>query len=128
MFENMIEMKRRSPDAGLISQLIEVEDKGDHLTWDELVGMIFLLLFAGHETSVNLICSGLLALIDHPEQRALLQGRPDLIDKTVEELLRFTCPVEYGTMRFATQDVTIAGVAIAKGRDGDGACGLREPR
>lgn len=115
MFEAMIEMKRRSPDIGLISQLIAVEDRGDHLTGGELVGMVFLLLFAGHETSANLICSGILALLDHPDQLNALRERPDLIDSAIEELLRFTTPVEYGTMRFATQDVRLANITIRTG-------------
>ena len=114
-FEDLIALKRREPDDRLITRLIEAEDAGDHLSRDELVAMIFLLLFAGHETSVNLIGNGLLALIDHPDQMALLRARPELMDRAVEELLRYTNPVEYGTMRFPTEDVTIAGVAIAKG-------------
>ena len=77
--------------------------------------MIFLLLFAGHETSVNLIGNGVLALLDHPEQFAYLRAHPDAMDRAVEEMLRFTNPVEYGTMRFATQDVHIAGTLVAKG-------------
>ena len=77
--------------------------------------MIFLLLFAGHETSVNLIGNGVLALLDHPGQWAYLRAHPDQMDKAVEELLRYTNPVEYGTMRFATEAVTIAGTRIGKG-------------
>lgn len=114
-FEDLIDLKRREPDDRLITRLIAAEDAGDHLSRDELVAMIFLLLFAGHETSVNLIGNGLLALIDHPDQMALLRDRPDLMDKAVEELLRYTSPVEYGTMRFAKEDVTIADVTIRKG-------------
>jgi cytochrome P450 len=115
MFEDMIETRRQDPDGKLISQLIAVENNGDHLSRDELVGMIFLLLFAGHETSVNLIGNGLLALMDNPDQLALLRDRPELMDGAVDELLRYTNPVEYGTVRFATEDVEIAGTRIAKG-------------
>ena len=114
-FEDIIELKRREPDDKLISRLIAVGDSSGHLSRDELVGMIFLLLFAGHETSVNLIGNGLLALLDHPDQLALLRARPELMDGAVDELLRFTNPVEYGTMRFATEATTIAGTAIGKG-------------
>ncbi len=114
-FEDLIDLKRREPDDRLIARLIEVEDNGDHLSRDELIAMIFLLLFAGHETTVNLIGNGLLALLDHPEQMALLRARPDLMDDAVSEMLRFTSPVEYGTMRFATEDVVIADVVINKG-------------
>lgn len=114
-FEDLIALKRRAPDDRLISRLIAAEDAGDHLSRDELIGMIFLLLFAGHETSVNLIGSGLLALMDHPEQMALLRARPALMDDAVNELLRFTSPVEYGSPRFAVQETTIGDVKVAKG-------------
>jgi cytochrome P450 PksS len=114
-FEDLIDLKRREPDDKLITRLLEAEDAGDHLTRDELIAMIFLLLFAGHETSVNLIGNGLLALLDHPGQMALLRDHPELMDAAVEELLRYTNPVEYGTMRFATDEVTLAGVTIRKG-------------
>ena len=114
-FADLIELRRREPDGKLIARLIEAEDAGDHLSRDELVAMIFLLLFAGHETSVNLIGNGVLALLDHPEQLALLRARPELMEGAVEELLRFTSPVEFGTMRFAREPVEIAGVTIRPG-------------
>ena len=114
-FENLIDLKRREPDDRIITRLIKVDEKGDTLSRDELLAMIFLLLFAGHETSVNLIGNGLLALIDHPDQMALVRDRPELMPGAVEELLRYTNPVESGTMRFATEPVTIADVTIPKG-------------
>ena len=114
-FEDLLELKRREPDDKLITRLIAVEEAGDHLSRDELVGMIFLLLFAGHETSVNLIGNGLMALLDHPDQMARLRADPSLIDATVEEFFRYTNPVEHGTPRFALEDVEIAGTTIRKG-------------
>ena len=114
-FEDLIDLKRREPDDHMISRLIAAEEAGDHLSRDELIAMIFLLLFAGHETSVNLIGNGVLALLDHPEQMAHLRAHPEAMDGAVEEMLRYTNPVEYGTMRFATRDVSIAGTLIAKG-------------
>ncbi len=114
-FEDLIDLKRREPDDRMISRLIAAEEAGDHLSRDELIAMIFLLLFAGHETSVNLIGNGVLALLDHPEQLAYLRAHPEAMDTAVEEMLRYTNPVEYGTMRFATQDVSVAGTLIAKG-------------
>ena len=114
-FQDLIDLRRREPDDKLISKLIAVEEEGDHLSRDELIGMIFLLLFAGHETSVNLIGNGLMALIDHPEQMALLRGDPALMDGAVEEFFRYTNPVEHGTPRFALEDVEIAGQRIRKG-------------
>ena len=114
-FESLIDLKRREPDDKLISRLIAARDAGDSLSRDELIAMIFLLLFAGHETSVNLIGNGLLALIDHPDQMALVRDDPTMMEQAVDELLRYTNPVEYGTMRFAKEDVTIADVTIARG-------------
>ena len=114
-FEDLIDLRRREPDDRLISKLIAVEEEGDHLSRDELIGMIFLLLFAGHETSVNLIGNGLMALIDHPEQMAMLRSDPGLMDRAVEEFFRYTNPVEHGTPRFALEDVEIAGTRIRKG-------------
>lgn len=77
--------------------------------------MIFLLLLAGHETTVNLIGNGTAALIEHPEQLALLHEQPELIDTAVEELLRFTAPVEHGTNRIAREAFELAGVTIPRG-------------
>ena len=114
-FEDLIDLKRRAPDDKLIARLIAVEEEGDHLSRDELIGMVFLLLFAGHETSVNLIGNGLLALLDHPAQMALLRDDPSLMDGAVEEFLRHTNPVEHGTPRFALEDVEVAGTRIRKG-------------
>ncbi len=114
-FERLIELKRREPDDRLITRLVQAEYAGDTMSRDELVAMIFLLLFAGHETSVNLIGNGVLALLDNPDQLAVLHARPELMDGAVEELLRFTSPVEYGTMRFAKEDVVIAGVTVRTG-------------
>ena len=114
-FEDLIDLRRREPDGRLIARLIQVENNGDVLSRDELIAMIFLLLFAGHETSVNLIGNGLLALLDHPDQMERLRQRPDLMGPAVDEILRYTNPVESGTMRFALEEVTIAGVTIPKG-------------
>jgi cytochrome P450 PksS len=77
--------------------------------------MIFLLLLAGHETTVNLIGSGTLALLEHPDQLERLRNEPDIIKLAIEELLRFVCPVEMATERYAREDVTIAGTTIPRG-------------
>jgi cytochrome P450 len=95
--------------------LIQAEEAGDKLSEDELLGMIFLLLVAGHETTVNLISSGTLALLQHPEQMERLRKDPALIGPAVEELLRFTSPVELSTERITRDDFTVAGVHIPKG-------------
>ena len=77
--------------------------------------MIFLLLVAGHETTVNLIGSGVLALLEHPDQLRKLRHEPEIIKSAVEELLRFVCPVEMATERYAREDITIAGTTIPRG-------------
>ena len=82
---------------------------------DELVAMAFLLLVAGHETTVNLIGNGVLALLEHPDQMERLRSEPVLLDTAVEELLRYAGPVETTTERFAREDVTLAGVTIPRG-------------
>ncbi|MFC5722130.1 cytochrome P450 [Streptomyces gamaensis] len=104
----------------LISGLIRASDHGEHLTENEVAAMAFILLFAGFETTVNLIGNGTLALLRHPEQRARLQhalaeGDTGLLATGVEELLRYDGPVELATWRFATQDLSIGGVRIAEG-------------
>src|SRR5579883_2050086 len=77
--------------------------------------MIFLLLVAGHETTVNLIANGMLALLEHPDQLERLRNDPSLIKPAVEEMLRYASPVETATERYAREDVTLAGVTIPRG-------------
>ncbi|GAA1714807.1 cytochrome P450 family protein [Fodinicola feengrottensis] len=96
----------------LVSALVVAADERDGLSEDELVGMIQLLLVAGHETTVNLIGNGMLALLCHPDQLKLLRERPELVVPAIEELLRFDGPVERATPRYTVQDVEIAGVTI----------------
>ena len=108
--------KRRSnPQDDLLTALVQAEADGDRFSEDELVAMVFLLMLAGHETTVNLISSGTLALLQHPEQLALLRRSPELIKSAVEELVRFTAPVETATERYTAEDVLIADTKIAKG-------------
>ena len=111
----LISSKRADPQDDLLGALIAVEADGQRLSEDELVAMVFLLLVAGHETTVNLIASGAFALIEHPDQLQRLRAEPGLMKSAVEELLRFTSPVETGTERYAREDVTIAGVTIPRG-------------
>jgi cytochrome P450 PksS len=111
----LVEVRRADPRDDLVSALIKAEEAGDRLTADELVAMVFLLLVAGHETTVNLIGNGTLALLEHPEQMDRLRAEPGLIRPAVEELLRFASPVEMATRRFAKEDVTVAGVTIPRG-------------
>lgn len=111
----LVAERRAAPQADLVSGLIAAEEQGDTLSEDELLGMIFLLLVAGHETTVNLIGNGMLALLQHPDQLAKLKAEPSLIKGAIEELLRYNGPVETSTERFALEDVTLEDVTIAKG-------------
>lgn len=111
----LVAEKRRHPQHDLISQLVQLEEEGDHLNEAELLSMVGLLIFAGHETTSNLIGIGTLTLFDHPEQFAKLKANPGLIPLAVEELLRFNGPVLTPAPRFATEDVEIGGQTIHRG-------------
>ncbi|PAF32456.1 cytochrome P450 [Paenibacillus sp. 7516] len=106
---------RENPGKDLISQLVIAEESGQQLTENELLGVVSLLIIAGHETTVNLIGNGVLALLEHPEQRDLLIQKPELIHNAVEEMLRYNGPVEFSTSRWALEDVEFRGQNIAKG-------------
>jgi cytochrome P450 len=110
-----IERRRRDPGEDLLSQLIEVEEGGDRLSPVELLSCAFLLLIAGHETTVNLIGNGTLELMRHPDQLARLRARPDLVASAVEEILRFNGPVEHSRHLFALADVDFGGTVIPRG-------------
>jgi cytochrome P450 len=112
---NMIEERQAHPQEDLLSGLVAVEESGDVLTREELLAMIFLLLVAGHETTVNLIGNGTLALLQNPDQMQLLQDDPTLIKSAIEEMLRFNGPVETPTLRWAFEDVEIGGKVIPQG-------------
>jgi cytochrome P450 len=112
---NLVERRRAGPEDDLITALIRAEEAGDRLSEDELLAMAFLLLVAGHETTVNLIASGTLALLEHPEQSERLRRDPSLTKTAVEELLRYTSPVEMATERYARHDTEIGGRRIPRG-------------
>lgn len=108
--------KRRSdPRDDLLTALLQAEEAGDQMSEDELLAMVFLLLLAGHETTVNLIASGTLALLQFPDQLALLRQDPTLNRSAVEELLRYTSPAETASERYALKDLTLQGAAIQRG-------------
>ncbi|MFD5789857.1 cytochrome P450 [Streptomyces sp. NPDC127037] len=112
----LIEDKRRSPGDDLLSALIAARDEDDDaLSPDELVGMAFLLLVAGHETTVNLISNGVRALLAHPDQLAALRADPGLLDGAIEEMLRYDGPVETATIRFARERVEIGSRTVEPG-------------
>lgn len=111
----LVRARRAEPRDDLVSALAKAEEAGDQLSEDELLAMIFLLLVAGHETTVNLIGNGALALMRHPGQMERLRGDPSLVKTAVEELLRYESPLVTATERFAREDIPIAGVVIPRG-------------
>ncbi|HEU4889314.1 MAG TPA: cytochrome P450 [Thermoanaerobaculia bacterium] len=111
----LIRQRREALGDDLLSRLIEVQDEGDRLSADELLAMCFLLLVAGHETTVNLIGNGVLALLENPEQMQRLRDEPALIAPAVEEMLRYSSPLQLATERYATTPVTIGEVTIPRG-------------
>ncbi|MCB0186232.1 MAG: cytochrome P450, partial [Caldilineaceae bacterium] len=111
----LADQRRVDPRDDLITALIQAEENGDRFSEDELLGMLFLLLVAGHETTVNLIGNGVLALLNHPEQLAQWRADPNIAESAVEELLRYDSPVMTAEMAFAREELTIHGVTIPKG-------------
>lgn len=112
----LLDVKRAQPDDYLISRLVQAEEDGDQLDEKELISMIFLLIVAGHETTVNLLGSGTLALLQYPDQLQLLRENPALIPTAVEELLRYTAPVSFSDERWANEDIMLHGKLIRKGQ------------
>src|SRR4029453_6757315 len=91
----LIEERRKSPRADLISALVEAEEEGNKLSQEELLSNLVLLLVAGHETTVNLIGNGVLSLLRHPAQLELLKSKPELLPTAVDEFLRYESPVQF---------------------------------
>jgi cytochrome P450 len=112
---SLVKMRRAKPENDLISALVRAEEAGDRLSEDELLAMIVLLLIAGHETTVNLIGNGVLALLENPDQLDKLKNNSALIKPAVEELLRHSGPLETATERFSREDIKVAGVTIPRG-------------
>jgi 8-amino-7-oxononanoate synthase len=113
-FTALIAAKRATPTDDLFSDLVHARDDEGPLDEQELLAMAFLLLFAGYETTMNLLGSAVLELLSHPEQLAALTGE-DGWDSAVEELLRVGSPLEATTWRWARSDLDVAGVAVPAG-------------
>lgn len=111
----LIEKRRKDPQDDLITSLVQAEEEGSRLTPDELLANVILLLVAGHETTVNLISGSLLSLMLYPEQKDLLNSRPELLNDSVDEFLRFCNPVQM-VRRYAVEDVEVGGKKIAAGQ------------
>ncbi|MEX0782924.1 MAG: cytochrome P450 [Dehalococcoidia bacterium] len=113
-FEDLIRRRRADPQDDLVTACIQAEDEGDRLTHGELMAMLLILLIGGHETTVNLIGNGLLALLRNPGQLELLRREP-LEREATEEMLRYDAPSQY-TGRVAAQDFELHGRAIKAGQ------------
>ena len=122
----LVEDKRVNPGPDVLSAIVQEHGSGvdgpgagrageDRLSTTEAVSMAFLLLVAGHETTVNLIGNGMRALLTHPDQMARLREDPDLAPRAVEEFLRYDGPVNLATLRFTAEPVTIGGAEIGEG-------------
>lgn len=111
---DLFERKRHEPTDDLISQLVHAEEDGDVLSEDELLSMVFILIVAGHVTTVNLIGNAVQALLTHPDQLERLKADPSLAKAAVEETLRFWGPAETVVPRFAREDIQIDGTCIPK--------------
>ena len=109
-----IAKRRAEPKDDLLSALVTAEDQGDSFSEDELYSMCIMLIFAGHETTTNLIGNGILALIENPSQLELLRNQPSLIESTVEEIIRHNGPVQ-SISRIALEDLQIGNKQIANG-------------
>jgi cytochrome P450 len=112
-FEALFEKRRREPADDLITQLVQAEEAGDRLTTAELRANVNLLFAAGHETTVNLIGNGLLALLRRPDQWRILRDAPSLIPNAIEEILRFESPVQ-AVSRVLAEPVDIGGVTLGR--------------
>ncbi len=107
--------RRENPQDDLVTALVQVEEEGDRMSEDELVAMVFLLLIAGHETTMNLLATGTLNLLQFPDQMERLRREPEIAKSAVEELLRYASPVDQATHRFASEDIDMYDVTIPQG-------------
>src|SRR5438034_740839 len=111
----MIEQRRVAPKDDLLTKLVAAEMDGEHLAQEEILGFFQLLVVAGQETTTNLINNAILCLIENPDQRELLEGRPDLLPSAIEEVLRYRSPLQW-MMRTPKRDVELLGKLIPAGK------------
>ncbi|HEY2117544.1 MAG TPA: cytochrome P450 [Candidatus Acidoferrum sp.] len=112
-FRKIVAERRRNKGNDLISLLIDIEEDGEVLTEEELYAQCIALLFAGHETTRNLIGNGMYTLLQHPQETAELREKPEMIRSAVEELLRYESPVQF-TARVLKEDIEVCGQHIPK--------------
>ncbi|GAA2068973.1 cytochrome P450 [Streptomyces albiaxialis] len=112
---DLVEAKRARPEQDLLSALVHVSQDGERLSRDELIATAVVLLTGGFETTVNLISSGTLALLRHPDQLDLLRAKPELLPNAVEEFLRYETPNNLSSPRYATEPVALGDAVIPEG-------------
>lgn len=112
--QRLVATRRAQPQDDLTTALVQAQEAGDRLTEPELISMLFLILFAGHETTVNLVGSGTLALLQHADEFAKLKAHPELLDSAIEELLRYANPVQHIAMRYPLEDVTLGDTTVPR--------------
>ena len=115
-FADLIGKRRMQPCDDILSALVAAQDAQGRLSEEELIGTCILLLVAGHETTVNLLGSGLYTLLRHPEQLARVKQNPDLLPSAIEEMLRYEGPVQRATFRFAREGFMLGDTAIGAGQ------------
>jgi cytochrome P450 len=112
-FDALFDQRRKHPEDDLITQLVQAEEAGDRLSTAELRANVNLLFAAGHETTVNLIGNGILALLRHPAQWAMLCDDPSLVPDAIEEILRYESPVQ-AVSRIVSEPSALGGLAVAR--------------
>jgi cytochrome P450 len=113
--DDLFAARRAAPTDDLVSALVRAEDEGDHLSENELYGMVVLRIVAGHETTVSFITNAVHALLSHPAELAALRADLALMPSAVEELLRFDSPVERTITRLVAQDTELGGRRLERG-------------
>jgi cytochrome P450 len=113
--ERHVETVRKSGGEGLIAEIVRVEKEGGQISRDEIVAMIFLLLFAGHETTTHLISGSVHELLKNPDLRDWLKQDWSRLDLAVEEFLRFLTPVQFTKPRYVRREVELDGIRLRKG-------------
>ena len=112
MLGALVEAKQRRPGDDLVSALVDARDGQERLTHQELLSTIFQLMVAGHDTTTSLIGNGVVSLLRHPKQLALVRAEPSRIPGALDELLRYDAPVPHSTFRYSLMPLTIGGIAI----------------
>lgn len=122
-FENLIARRTAQIEAGagvgadadMLTAMIAVRDEGERLDANELLAMAFQILVGGFETTANMIGTGVLALLQHPDQQAVLRAEPGLVPNAIEEMMRYDAPVKQPWFRFTTEDVPVGDVVVPAG-------------